>query len=442
VTASLRPVVAALLLAVCLAACGEPDDEPPADTSDRPALSVPGALSGGSGSGGATEGYLRALEPRDFAFPADHGPHPGFRTEWWYFTGNLEGPDGRRLGYQLTFFRNALAPPEEGGVAGRESAWAADAAWLAHFAVVDGGGGERGTGSFRADERLTRGAAGLAGVELDAGEDGAGRLRVRTEGWSVEPADPADPSAPANPAALAPLRLRAAQPGASIDLRLVALRPPFLHGEPGEAGLSRKGEEPGQASYYYTIPRFETDGTVTVGGEEIAVKGLSWLDREWSTSVLGDDQTGWDWFSLQLSDGSDLMLYRLRRAGGGDDPASSGSVMAADGSGRHLTRHLTRHLAATDFRVEATGEWRSEDGVAYPSGWRLRVPSEDLELTVTPLLSDQELVLPETGLRYWEGAVDARGVRGGRPLTGRGYVELTGYAEEAASKRARGEPPE
>jgi predicted secreted hydrolase len=425
---SRRALVLAVFLAAGLAAgCGPPQNERPPEPTDRPALSVAGALSGGAGSGEATEGYRRAVEARDFSFPADHGPHPGFRTEWWYFTGNLEGPDGRRLGYQLTFFRNALAPPAEVGAAERESAWAAEDAWLAHFAVVDGGG-DGGTGggsdgeagSFRAAERLTRGAVGLAGVELVEGDDGAGRLRLWTEGWSVEPAA-AGPDAVGNPAALVPLRLRAAQPGASIDLRLVAIRPPFLHGRPDEAGLSRKGEAPGQASYYYTIPRFETEGTVIVGGEAVPVEGLSWLDREWSTSVLAEDQLGWDWFSLQLSDGSDLMLYRLRRAGGGSDPASSGSVMAPDGSGRHL--------AAGDFRIEATGEWRAPDGVAYPSGWRVRVPSEGLDLAVTPLLAGQELDLSETGLRYWEGAVDARGERGGRPVTGRGYVELTGYAE-------------
>lgn len=414
-----RHLVFAIMLGLAgllAAACDRSDR--PREREPRAALSVPEAMSGA----GDAEGYLRATEPRDFAFPADHGPHPGYRTEWWYFTGNLDGADGRRFGYQLTFFRNALAPPGELARDERASAWATDEAWLAHFGLTDAGAGGD-DGSFHADERLARGAAGLAGARLESGTEGEGRLRVWTEDWSIAPAGEGVSETP-SPAALAPLRLRAVQPGGSIDLRLTALRPPFLHGRPGEEGLSRKGEATGDASYYYTIPRFETRGTVTVGRETFAVRGLSWLDREWSTSALSEEQTGWDWFALQLSDGRDLMLYRLRLAGGGADPASSGTLMTPEGDGTHL--------AADDFRIEPTGTWRSPAGAAYPSGWRVRVPSRGLDLTVEPIRPDQELDLSETGLRYWEGAVDVRGESAGRSVTGRGYVELTGYAEGAS----------
>lgn len=407
--------LAGLLAAACDRS-GAPPEGPP-----RARLSVPEAMS----EAGGTEGYLRATEPRAFAFPADHGPHPGYRTEWWYFTGNLDGPGGRRFGYQLTFFENALAPPGEIEEAERGSAWAAGEAWLAHFALTDAGADGEG-GSFHADERLARGAAGLAGARLETGSEGDGRLLVWTEDWSIAPAGETGAEAPAgprSPAALAPLRLRAAQPGGAIDLRLSAVRPAVLHGRPGEAGLSRKGSRPGDASYYYSISRFETRGTVTVGGETFPVRGLSWLDREWSTSALSAGQAGWDWFALQLSDGRDLMLYRLRLAEGGTDPASSGTLMTPDGAGFHL--------AAGDFEIAATGTWRAPDGVVYPSGWRVRVPSAGIDLTLEPVRRDQELDLPATGLRYWEGAVDARGESAGRSVTGRGYVELTGYAEAA-----------
>jgi predicted secreted hydrolase len=391
------PLLAAALAAGCRPA------EPPAPA---PAPSVVQAMAGGD-----AEGYERALEPRDLDFPADHGTHPGFRTEWWYFTGNLEDPGGRRLGYQLTVFRNALAPASETADE-RPSAWATRQAWLAHFALTD-----PGAGTFRSDQRLARGALGLAGAELAD----PGGLRAWVEDWSVEPVGDGSAANAAAGAGLGTLRLRARQEGAALDLRLTALGPPVPH---GDRGLSRKGAAPGDASFYYSIPRLATEGTVEVGGRTLPVSGLSWLDREWSTSALGPDQEGWDWFALQLSDGRDLMLYRLRRRGGGLDPVSSGTLIEPDGRARHLD--------AAAVEVAAAGRWRSpRSGATYPSGWRLRVPAADLEVALEPLLLDQEL---DVGFRYWEGAVEARGVSAGRPVTGRGYVELTGYAESAAAE--------
>lgn len=363
-----------------LLACGGGERPPEV----RASLSVAEALAGGD------EGFLLALEPRVFRFPADHGPHPGFRTEWWYFTGNLEAAGGRRFGFQLTFFRNQLVPQAPR----RASPWAAEAVWMAHFALTDAAGRR-----FHAFERFARGAAGLAGAR-------GGPFRVWLEDWrAVSSGD-----------GFTPLRLEAAAGEVALDLTLEAAKPPVLQ---GDSGLSRKGPEPGNASYYYSLTRMPARGTVTVAGEAVPVTGLAWMDREWSTSVLSPGQVGWDWFSLQLDDGRDLMFYRLRRDDGSPDPRSAGSLVAADGS--------RRPLSADEVVLEVLERWESPaSGALYPARWRLALPREGLELTVEPLLAGQELDLT---FRYWEGAVAVTGASRGRPVSGRGYVELTGYGE-------------
>jgi predicted secreted hydrolase len=372
----LRTRSAILLLAsLCLFACQEPPSQP------RASLSVAGALRSAD-----DRGYARALAPREFHFPSDHGPHPEFRTEWWYYTGNLATAEGRRFGFQLTFFRSALAPE----MPARASAWATRQAWLAHFTVSDVDGKK-----FHSFERWSRDAVGLAGAQGTP-------FRVWVKDWTAEGAP------------VFPVRLRAAEGEVAIDLLLRAGKPPVLQ---GERGLSRKSAEPGNASYYYSLTRMPTAGTVRIGGEPFAVTGASWMDREWSTSSLGKDQVGWDWFSLQLADGSDLMLYRLRRRDGTADPASSGTAVGPDGG--------SRPLALADFQIAGSGEWRSpRSGAGYPARWHLRVPGEDLDLDVRPLLADQEL---DVSFRYWEGAVAVTGTHRGKPVQGHGYVELTGY---------------
>jgi predicted secreted hydrolase len=353
-------------------------------TSPRASLSLTAALRTAD-----DRGYARALAPREFHFPTDHGPHPEFRTEWWYYTGNLATAAGRRFGFQLTFFRSALAP----GMPDRGSAWATRQAWLAHFTVSDVEGKH-----FHSFERWSRGAVGLAGAQ---GEP----FKVWVKDWTAAGAP------------IFPMRLTATEGDVAIDLVLQQGKPPVLQ---GERGLSRKSAVPGDASYYYSLTRMPTVGTIRVGGERFQVTGASWMDREWSTSSLGGDQVGWDWFALQLSDGSDLMLYRLRRRDGTADPTSSGTVIGPDGASRPL------HLA--EFETVGAGEWRSpRSGARYPATWRVRVPGEGLDLDVRPLLADQEL---DVSLRYWEGAVDVAGTRRGKPVRGRGYVELTGYAGE------------
>jgi len=337
---------------------------------------------------GETEGFARATEPREFVFPEDHGSHSDFRTEWWYLTGNLTTSSGRRFGYQFTLFRNALAAEQTP----RRSRWATRQVYMGHLALTD-----VDDNRFFAFERFARGAAGLAGVELDP-------FRAWLEDWELG----SDDSSPA-------FRLKASAGEIALDLELATTKPVVLQ---GEAGLSRKGSEPGNASYYYAFTRLATSGQIRLEGRELEVRGNSWLDREWSTSALEPNQSGWDWFALQLDDGTDLMVYQMRRDDGRPDPVSSGSRIGADG-----TRFA---LSWSDFQLEVLDWWTSpETGVRYPSGWRLRLPGDQLDLQIEPLMRDQELNL---SVLYWEGAVRVEGTRGSSPISGRGYVELTGYA--------------
>lgn len=337
-------------------------------------------------------GFALAMEPRRFEFPRDHGPHPEFRNEWWYMTGNLDTTDGRRFGFELTIFRFSLTPQ----AIESSSAWRSNQVYIAHFAVTDAQGEK-----FLVAERFSRGALGLAGAE-------ASPFRVWIDDWRIAAAETDSGSEH--------WVLQASDDEFALNIQLVAAKAPVLN---GNRGLSQKSAEPGNASYYYSITRWQTDGLLRLGRDEFSVTGLSWLDREWSSSALAADQQGWDWFSLQLSDGSELMLYNLRKNDGSQDPYSGGTWVAADGT--------TRHLRRDEFSLSANRSWDSPEGGTYPSGWDIRVPNLRLSLQVAPIMDDQELF---TTVRYWEGAVDVSGTRGGRNITGRGYVELTGYADK------------
>jgi predicted secreted hydrolase len=339
--------------------------------------------------GGDDEGFARALTPRSFEFPSDHGPHPEFRNEWWYVTGNLDAQGGRRFGYELTIFRFSLSPTVDAA----PSAWRSNQVYIAHLAVTDAQGDR-----FFVAQRYSRGALGLAGAAADP-------FRVWIDDWLIQD----DTSAPGN------WRLSAHGDDFSIDVRLRPLKPPVLN---GDAGLSQKSAEPGNASYYYSITRLGTQGSVQMDGQDFDVRGLSWLDREWSTSALAPEQVGWDWFALQLSDGSDLMFYQLRTRDGRQDPMSSGTLTNSDGD--------ATHLSAADVILGVEDEWDSPAGGTYPSAWTLELPDRNLTLRIAPVIANQELF---TTVRYWEGAVDVAGERDGQPISGRGYVELTGYAE-------------
>ncbi len=377
-----------LLSCLLLAACERGPGAPPVDQPPPLAELL---------AGDAEAGYARATGSRDFSFPADHGPHAGYRNEWWYLTGNLDGEDGRRFGYELTLFRFLLAPePPAGG-----DDWRSHAVFVGHFAVTD-----VAEEAFHVAERVARGAGGLAGATSDP-------VRVWLYDWSLRTGGSGEFGVN--------WQLVAHGDEAGIELTLVPQRAPLLQ---GEGGLSQKSAEPGNASWYYSVPRLKTTGVLRVGARRHEVSGLSWLDREWSTSALAADQAGWDWFALQLDDGSDLMYYNLRRLDGSRDPYSAGSLRRADGS--------VVRLGADDVELEVLDRWDSPAGGSYPSGWQLRVPGELLDLRVRPVLEAQEL---DTFVRYWEGAVDAYGTRGTTRIGGRGYVELTGYAEGATTLR-------
>lgn len=373
-----------ILLAACLTnpAC---DRHPSQYASERSEVNVAEAL------GGDTSGFTQVTGPRPFEFPADHGPHSDYKTEWWYFTGNLQTDVGRRFGYQFTLFRIGIVPP--GVVAPRQSRWAAREIYMGHFAITD-----VGAKSFVAGERLARAAVDLAGATTPP-------LTVWVENWRLQSSG--DPF---------PLHISAGHQGVAIDLTLASRKPLVLQ---GEQGYSPKSGTPGNASHYYSYTRLATAGTLRTGQEIHAVQGESWMDREWSTSALEKNQAGWDWFSLQFDDGTELMYYRLRLNDGEVDAASAGSWIDAQGN--------AERLYAADVTATAVRTWLSPaTRTRYPVAWRLDVPSHALNLLVEPLVDDQELRLT---VRYWEGAVRVSGQRGGRPLSGFGYLELAGYSK-------------
>jgi predicted secreted hydrolase len=368
-----------LLLGGLLSGCGPSSTTPSGDAD--------GALGERLG-GDDTAGYARVFDPREFRFPADHGPHPDYRNEWWYLTGNLAAADGRRFGYQVTFFRIALAP-EDPQAPPRRSNWGGRQIWMTHVALSDAANRRH-----REHERFARGAAGLAGAQSEP-------FRVWLEDWQLS-------AAPDDPAVWS---LQVETEDFGLEFRLEPRKPIVLQ---GVDGLSQKSDEPGNASYYYSLPRLQTSGEIRLDSERHRVEGLSWLDREWSTSALGDDQVGWDWFALQFDDGRDLMYYLLRRTDGSVDPHSAGTLIDRDGR--------TTRLAAGDVRLEALRWWRSADGVRYPVAWRMDL-YDGSAYRVEAVFDDQRM---DTTVSYWEGMVQVFATESGAPL-GRGYMELAGY---------------
>ena len=339
------------------------------------------------------ERFARALAPMQFQFPLDHGPHNDFATEWWYYTGNLTGEDGGAYGFQLTFFRSALAP----GDTNRTSDFAAQQIYMAHFAVTSAPAGRHL--SF---DRFSRGAGGVAGAT------GAPRYQVWLDDWLAFETGPGQMCLQAAvEAEIGPV---------SIDLTLTETRPPLLH---GDAGFSRKGPEAGNANYYYSLVRMEATGNIVFGGTKIDVSGLSWMDHEFGTSALSGDAVGWDWFAVTLDNDVVLMFAEIRTKSGATQEIFEGTISFPDG------RQIA--IFQDDFTLTPTGQWTSPDsGIVYPSGWRVAIPRHDIELTVEPLIDDQEM---DVAFTYYEGATVVRGTMDGAPVGGRGYVELTGYGE-------------
>ncbi len=357
--------------------------------------------------------FAQALAPQPLEFPRDQGPHPDFRQEWWYLTGNLDSAAGERFGFELTIFRFALAPaapPLPSAASGpsvKPSGWRTRQIYLGHFAITD-----VARHRFRFAVKLSRGALGLAGAQ-------ARPFRVWVGNWRIARSSGPAAAAAGSTAAKDPVwRLQADERGYVLSLTARPLMPPVPN---GEKGLSRKSGEPGDATYYYSIPRVAVQGTIVRDGRPLKVHGLAWLDREWGSGGLGPQEVGWKWFGLQLEDGSCLMFYALRDRNGAEDPYSAGTW---------VDRHGRAHpLARSDVRIDTLAHWTDRRGTRYPSRWRLRVPALGLDLTVRPVLADQELM---TSPRYWEGAVNVAGTRAGRPVGGRGYVELVGYAGATA----------
>ena len=332
-------------------------------------------------------GYARAIAPRDWQFPRDHGAHPEFQTEWWYYTGNLATADGRRFGYQFTIFRRAIAPTKPAS----DSEFRAQSIYMAHFTISD-----IATQTFHHDLRFSRGGAGLAGAV------GEPRYRAWLDDWQVA-AENDDATRQ---------RITARSSEFALDVQLVQVKPPALQ---GQGGLSPKSAEIGSASYYYSLTRLLTSGSITIGGDSFALQGSSWMDHEFSTSALGAEAQGWDWFGLIFDDGRELMIGQIRRIDGTLEPAFGGLLVNPDGS--------TRPLRAAEFTIRATATWRSPHTAAeYPAGWEVDIHGPGgFRFAITPLQADQEL--HDTDIQYWEGAVQISG-----DVRGYGYAELTGYA--------------
>lgn len=335
--------------------------------------------------------YRQALPGYRFQFPRDHFSHPGFKTEWWYYTGHLRTADGERYGFQVTFFRVGTRVARN---VDNPSRWAVRNLFMAHFAVSD-----LNRRRFHFTDRLSRAALGTAGASTQALEVWNGDWRLEGEG-DVH-------------------RLQARDGKYAVDLTLTPVKPPVIH---GKDGVSQKGEGSGYASHYYSLTRLRTTGTMKVEGRTIKVDGWSWMDHEFGSNQLHEYQEGWDWFGLQLDNGVELMFYLMRQKGGRSDPQSSGTLVLRDGT--------PLFLALSQVNVRATGTWTSPRSKAtYPMGWEVRIPRHGLSLTVTPSLSDQELdTRKSTRVVYWEGSVRVTGSYKGTSVTGQGYVELTGYA--------------
>lgn len=338
----------------------------------------------------AAQEFAQATEPKDLQFPRDLGPHNDYQTEWWYYTGSLETDAGHAFGYQLTFFRRALAP--ETVPVANPSDWRSNQVYFAHFTLSD-----IDAQAFYPHERFSRQAAGLSGAQAEP-------YRVWLENWSATAIAPGQ------------VHLMADAEDVALDLTLTETLPPVPQ---GDRGYSKKGPEPGNASYYYSIVQQQTQGKITVGEDSFQVSGLTWKDHEYSTSALSPGTVGWDWFSLQLDDGSALMLYGLRQEDGTIADLSSGTYISADGSPQTIDHR--------DWHIEVQETWHSPVSKAdYPTRWRIDIPKLDLVLEGQALIPNQELAVSTI---YWEGAVTFAGRRGDRPVSAKGYVEQTGYAD-------------
>ena len=339
--------------------------------------------------------YQAALPGYQYQFPRDHASHPDYKTEWWYYTGHLQTTAGKRYGYELTFFRVGNDPKvvQEKNT----SPWNTNNLYAAHFALSD-----ESNKTFHYSEKLNRSGLNVAGARTDT-------YYVWNELWLAEQLGQ-------------PMIIRADSPDGKqeIHLLLTSQKPPVIH---GKNGVSQKASCEGCASHYYSMTRLKTEGILLLEGKAYPVTGLSWMDHEFGSNQLAKNQQGWDWFSVQLTDNTELMLYLLRQDNGQIDPNSSGTVVYDDGR--------SRHLMLKDFTVTNAGPtWTSPASKGtYPIGWRISVPSEQLTLNITPAFENQELFTAgSTNVSYWEGSSHVSGTKQGKSVQGQAYVEMTGYA--------------
>lgn len=338
-----------------------------------------------------------ALPNYRYRFPSDYGAHERSQSEWWYYTGNLSDRRRRRYGFELTVFRFGVQRPLP-----HRSPWDIDDVYFAHYAISDMAGKR-----FYYFDRAGRAALGLSGAAVGDENAWVGAWRVRRDRDGFH-------------------RLAARAGGTALQLVLKPKKAAVIQ---GRAGVSRKGPCPNCASHYYSFTRLVGHGTLALGGASAAVSGVAWNDHEWGSDELAPGVVGWDWFSIQLSDDVEIMLYRLRYADGRSVPQSSGTLIEPNGS--------ARYLSLSDFSIAQTRSWLSpHSGGIYPAGWRIRVPAKSIDLTVTPAMADQELLTARsTRANYWEGACDVAGSFAGRRVLGVGYTELTGYATAPPGSR-------
>ena len=333
--------------------------------------------------------YRSALPGYRYEFPRDHFSHPDFQTEWWYYTGNLKSADGRRFGFELTFFRQAVSRD-----ASKTTAWDVRDLFLAHLALSDLDGGE-----FYHAERMNRAGPGIAGVSETSG-------RIWNGNWQIQWAG-------------ADQKLQAIDERFALRLTMHPEKPPVIH---GENGASQKAEGAGRASHYISFTRLGTKGEIELGGKSLEVSGLAWMDHEFFTHQLEANQSGWDWLSLQLDDNTELMLFHIRRKDGTIDPYSAGTFVDAQGK--------STHLRAGDFTLLlADARWTSPITHAiYPIEWKIAIPKLGIQLEAKTPLASQELTgKTKLAPNYWEGAIRLTGRRGSTSLGGAGYLEMTGY---------------
>ncbi len=359
-----------------------------------------------TGLGGDASGFKRACGLREFSFPQDHGAHPEYRNEWWYITGNLENSSSERFGFQITFFRIANSPLDtRNRDVEADSAWSSNEFYMAHFAITSAADKK-----IRYFERFGRAAAGLAGaiserVAVTANsqaEQNPASTKVWLDDWQLSITESDQQTG---------LTVSLSQDNSSLELALVPQKPMVLQ---GQKGYSQKSADPCNSSYYYALTRLTADGTLVFDGETHTVAGTAWLDREWSSSALADDQAGWDWFALQLDDGRDIMLYQLRKQDGSVDEFSHAVEINSRGK--------KREIPLSDWKVEVDEWWQSDTGARYPVAGKVRFSDSGEIFVFKPLINDQELNLT---VRYWEGAIKLSDEAGTE--VGRGYMELTGY---------------